>query len=223
MVYIPGGEYLDPRSKQPTQLSPFWIDRTEVTVAAFRAFVAAGYSPPYDKPDTCNWNVPGGDDLPVNCIDWYQAEAYCLWSKKRLPTKMEWGWAAQGREEQRTYPWGNTEPSCDLAVVDLDDTDAVSGCGRGRAWPVGSKPRDVTRDGVLDMLGNVGEKTSTGTSADAKSPRYWMGSSWATDPRLSNVADLQSPMVYEAYSDKAGVRCVKSVGLKPPCIRSTTR
>lgn len=217
MIYIPGGHYVEPSYKVDTQLAGFWIDRTEVTVAAYRAYVAADHSPPYDTRSNCNWSVPGGDDLPINCIDWYQAEAFCLWSKKRLPTADEWSWAAQGREEQRRYPWGDTRPSCDLAVVDMDDTDEVTGCGRERPWPVGSKPTDATRDGVLDMLGNVAEKTSTGYSADPRSTRYQMGSNWANKLGPYPLTRYRFPMVYEAWSDKAGVRCVKDVGPRPPC------
>lgn len=217
MIYIAGGEYVDERTKKTTQLPAFWIDRTEVTISAYRKFVADGFDTPYDQPGTCNWKAPDNDNLPVNCIDWYQASKFCDWSHKRLPTMSEWGWTAQGREERRHYPWGDALPSCDTAIVDMDDTDDVAGCGRGRAWPVGSRPTDVTRDGVLDMLGNVAENTSTGYSEDAKSPRYVMGASWANHPLGSPIARMRHPMVYEAYSDKAGVRCVKDVGPKPPC------
>lgn len=219
MIYIPGGEYFDEYTKKTAQISGFWIDRTEVTIAAYRKFVADGFDTPYDKPNTCNWNTPDNDDLPVNCIDWYQAFKFCDWSHKRLPTMSEWGWAAQGREERRAYPWGDTPPSCDLAIVDMDDTDEVAGCGRGRAWPVGSRPGDVTRDGVLDMLGNVAEKTSTGYSENPKSTRYQMGASWANAPGAGPTAQMCYPMVYEAYSDKAGVRCAKDAGPRPPCTR----
>lgn len=217
MIYIPGGEYFEDRTEKNVQISGFWIDRTEVTIAAYRKFVADGFDTPYVEPSTCNWNAPDNDDLPVNCIDWHQAFKFCDWSHKRLPTMSEWGWAAQGREERRRYPWGDTLPSCDLAIVDMDNTDDVTGCGRGRAWPVGSRPTDVTRDGVLDMLGNVAEKTSTGYSEDPKSTRYQMGSNWANQATVRPVAGMRSPMVYEAYSDKAGVRCVKDAGPKPPC------
>ena len=219
MVYIAGGEYIDERTKKTTQLPAFWIDRTEATISAYREFVADGFDTPYDQPSTCNWNAPDNDNLPVNCIDWYQAFKFCDWWHKRLPTMSEWGWTAQGREERRHYPWGDAVPSCDMAIVDMDDTDDVTGCGRGRAWPVGSRSADVTRDGVLDMLGNVAEKTSTGSSDDPKSTRYQMGASWANHPGARPMAQMRYPMVYEAYSDKAGVRCVKDVGPKPPCPR----
>lgn len=224
MVYIAGGEHLFTRDNKSYSVSPFWIDRTEVTVAAFRAFVAAGYSAPYPSsskqfPPVCTWELEDNDQLPINCIDWYQAEAFCLWSKKRLPTAIEWGWAARGRDEQRHYPWGTEAPSCELAVVDQNRDDDVEGCGRNRPWPVGSKPRDVTRDGVLDMLGNVGEMTSTGATVDERSSRLAVGASWATAASVRLPIDAPGGSAgRDANTDKLGVRCVKAAD-RPPCAR----
>lgn len=229
MVYIPGGEYTNAIRKKTTRLSDFWIDRTEITVAAYRAFVAAGNPPPHSPEERrhshpiCTWNLPDNDELPINCIDWHQADAYCRWAGKRLPTVEEWGWAAQGREEDRRYPWGDAEPSCDLAVVDQNDEDDVRGCGRNQPWPVGTKPTDVTRDGVLDMVGNVGEKTSSGFSDEARSPRLSRGASWRTGTSTEMTVDeFGSVAVREAWSDGAGVRCVKDAGPKPPCAAGVT-
>ena len=224
MVYIAGGEYLFAQYNKRYSVAPFWIDRNEVTVAAFRAFVAAGFSVPYSSdskrfPLVCTWELEDNDQLPINCINWYQAKAFCLWSNMRMPTAVEWGWAARGREEQRHYPWGTEAPSCELAVVDQNIDDEVKGCGRNRPWPVGSKPRDVTRDGVLDMLGNIAEKTSTGMTAEERSSRLTQGASWATAASIRFPVDVGSAGVREAYTDKSGVRCVKEVGL-PPCTRA---
>lgn len=222
MVYIAGGEYLFAQDNKKYSVSPFWIDRTEVTVAAFRAFVAAGNSAPHASgskrlPLMCTWELEDNDQLPINCIDWYQAEAFCLWSKKRLPTAIEWGWAARGREEQRHYPWGDEAPSCELAVVDQNTDDEDEGCGRNRPWPVGSKPRDVTRDGVLDMLGNISEITSTGSTAEERSSRLAAGASWATSASIRFPIDVASGVTgREGYSDNGGVRCAKAAEL-PPC------
>ncbi len=228
MVYIAGGDYKFWQDREKRPIAAFWIDRTEVTVQAFRAFVAAGHSPPYQsntkaRPLVCTWELADNDQLPINCIDWYQAEAFCLWSKKRLPTAQEWSWAAQGRDELRKYPWGSELPNCDLTITDQNRDDDVTGCGRNRPWPVGSRPRDATRDGVLDMMGNVTEWTSTGATAEERSSRCLMGSTWST--QTSERLDVSANGGYvgrEGYSDKTGLRCVKDLGPKPPCTAAAT-
>ncbi|MFY0531758.1 hypothetical protein [Nannocystis pusilla] len=60
-------------------------------------------------------------------------------------------------------------------MIDQDRTGTVMGCGRNQPWPVGTKQTDVTRDGVLDMFGNVGEPTSAGFNEDEKSTRVGKG------------------------------------------------
>lgn len=222
MVYIPGGAHIYGIHKDTVQLPAFWIDRTEVTVAAFRAYVAAGFSAPYKKTRqrgylVCTSDVPGGDELPVNCVDWYQATAFCKWAGKRLPTAAEWGWAAQGRDERRRFPWGDAPPSCDLAVVDTEDRDDVVGCGRNSPWPAGSKATDVTRDGVFDMMGNVHEWTASGDSDDPESTRIGMGGNWANNPGSRPVAELIRLTVHDSWTEKGGFRCARDRGPRPPC------
>lgn len=223
MVYIAGGDYPLRVERKTVTIAPFWIDRTEATVGAFRPFVAAGHDTPYRSdskqvPLACTWELADNDKLPVTCLDWYQCDAFCLWQGKRLPTAHEWGWAAQGRDQLRKQPWGDEPPSCERAVVDMDRTDDVTGCGRNAPWPVGSMPGDVTRDGVLDMAGNVSEATSSGATEDERSSRLFLGATWASAAsKTFNVAEAGSFAVHRAYSDKGGVRCVKPAGPLPPC------
>lgn len=221
MVYIPGGDnYVYSKDKTTYSIRPFWLDRTEVTVAAYRAFVESGRSPPWParKDEQCTWGSTGGDDLPVNCIDWHQAEAYCLWAGKRLPTELEWGWAAQGRDERRRYPWGEQTPSCELAIIDVDRKDAVTGCGRNGPWPVGSKPTDVSRDGALDMFGNLAEWTASGATEEERSSRVTKGVAWRSAPlEQLSVEEDAFHMTRSARSDGLGMRCAKDSGPKPPC------
>ena len=230
MVYIAGGDYVSERYQKTYPVPAFWIDRTEVTVAAFRAFVEAGYSPPQIPSGrstylVCTWQLPDADNLPINCLNGYQQEAFCLWAGKRLPTAPEWGWAAQGREERRRYPWGDALPSCELAVIGIDRDRNLIGCGRNQPWPVGSKPTDMTRDGVLDMMGNLGEPTSTGrTEGDEQSTRIIRGTSWATRAFASSRVDQHGGFaVREAWSDNTGIRCAKNAGSLPPCARASNR
>ena len=150
-------------SEQPahtvTLTQGYWIDRTEVTNAAFAAFVeAGGYT------DEALWSAEGwkwlgrrdaamlpascpGDepDLPRRCITWWEAEAYATWRGGTLPTEAQWEFAARG-PDSTIYPWGEDwDPA--LANV-VDSAGAVA---------VGSYPEGASWVGALDMAGNAME------------------------------------------------------------------
>jgi formylglycine-generating enzyme required for sulfatase activity len=151
-------------------LDAFLIDVTEVTVSDYADCVSAGVCTAPGTVAACNWGVPGREDHPVNCVDWYEAEAYCAWTGKRLPTEAEWEKVARGTDE-RIYPWGNTSPDCTLAIMD----DGGDGCGLNSTWPVGSLPGGASPYGALDMAGNVWEWVSD-----------WYGSSYYSSSPASN-------------------------------------
>ena len=136
----------------------FWIDRYEVTNAAFRAFVdAGGYR------DRALWSEPGwswlgqqdASRLPHNCggepnaprvcVTWFEAEAYARWRGGRLPTEAEWEYAARGPDSRR-YPWGNAFDATRCNVVDSTGPK-----------PVGSHPEGASWVGAHDMAGNAME------------------------------------------------------------------
>ncbi|MCP5103042.1 MAG: SUMF1/EgtB/PvdO family nonheme iron enzyme [bacterium] len=101
-----------------------------------------------------------GDDQPVVAVTWYAARAYCLWLSclqpgvvYRLPTEVEWEWAAGGREPDgslREYPWEKSKgkPNPDLANYDENV---------GATTPVGRYPEGATPEGLMDMAGNAFE------------------------------------------------------------------
>jgi formylglycine-generating enzyme required for sulfatase activity len=192
-ILIPGGTFWmgDPDYAKPVHkvtLSPFCIDKTEVTVAAFRACVQAGDCPlpsatvewqdikPEDKAkwsQFCTWGRSGLDQHPINCVDWKQATAYCEWMGGRLPTEAEWEYAARGNDG-RKYPWGNEAP--DAKRLNACGSECIS-MGKKRldatwtpmytgddGWPVtapvGSYPKGASPFGVLDMAGNLWEWTA---------------------------------------------------------------
>jgi formylglycine-generating enzyme required for sulfatase activity len=99
-----------------------------------------------------NWTV-GDDDLPMNCIDWYEAYAFCIWDGGHLPTELEWNYAAAGGSDQRPYPW-STSPT-DMTI---DPSYAVYAPAAAVYAPVGStSPKGDGRWGQADLAGNVFE------------------------------------------------------------------
>lgn len=151
---------------------PFELDVTEVTVGAYRRCFDAGVcSTPGNEPrasawPTCNWGVDGRDDYPINCVTWRQADAYCRWAKKELPTEEMWEYAARGKSG-RTFPWGNKVDGMRWGAPP-DVYERLEGRCRTPdhrsdydTCPVGSAPLGATPEGVLDLAGNVSEWTDS--------------------------------------------------------------
>ena len=151
-------------------LSAYYIDRKEVTVADYQECVEAGActAPLKDAEmldqsiqNNCNWDVAGRENHPVNCVDWTQASTYCQWLGKRLPTEAEWEMAARGKDG-RNFPWGITDPTCDLTNYNVTTPDGENrGCGTGTtAVACKNSPAGDSPYGLCDMAGNVYEWTN---------------------------------------------------------------
>ena len=208
-------------------LSDYYIDRTEVTNAQFKAFC--------DATDRIYPNAPYWDEgyflanpeNPVVNITFEQARAYCAWAGKRLPTEAEWEKAARGTDA-RLYPWGNAwDP--ERANIWGDD---VGPDRFRRTSPVGSFPKGASPYGVLDMVGNVWEwcadwyDATYYARAAARDPR---GPEKATDTRVVRGGSFSSPRQPTGDAvvtnrsknapnqpiDRLGCRCAWSKGTKP--------
>ncbi|MEW6304127.1 MAG: SUMF1/EgtB/PvdO family nonheme iron enzyme, partial [Verrucomicrobiota bacterium] len=164
MVFVPAGEFLmgsddpeaepDERPLRKVFVPAFYIDRHEVTNREYKQF----------KPD---YKYPAGqDDMPVTFVLKPDAEAYCRFIGKRLPTGAEWEKAARGADGRR-YPWGNEfNPAfCNLrkpaAKTDPDGKACLlpNANERGKL-PPGSFPQGASPYGCQDMAGNVWEWVS---------------------------------------------------------------
>jgi serine/threonine protein kinase/predicted esterase len=211
MVKVPGGAYQRQRFP-PVTLEDYWLDRYEVTNAAFAEFVAAGS---YERPELWQqafvdgeralefpeamsrfvdssgvagpavWQNGGyGDeaaDMPARGVSWFEAEAYCAFRGKALPTVFHW--SAANRQEQ------------------LSDIVRVSNFGAGPA-PVGSH-RGLSDFGAYDLAGNVREWVYN----DSRAGRYILGGAWSDPTYAFNFdADIADPW---SRAETNGFRCAR--------------
>lgn len=138
-----GSEHSD-EVRHQVVLDPYWIDKYETSNARFRAFMQATSHPAPAYWDDPRLNEP---TQPVVGVSWNDANAFCKWEGKRLPTEAEWERAAKGPDENNHYPWGHT----------LDPKKANYGQNVGRTTPVDSFPDGVNGFGLYNMAGNVFE------------------------------------------------------------------
>ena len=105
----------------------------------------------------------GNENLPINCVTWYEAMAFCAWDGGYLLTEAEWNFAAAGGDEQRAYPWsspaGSTMIDCSYANYNNNTTYCVNP-PNGAVNRVGSEsPKGNGKWGQTDLGGNVWEWT----------------------------------------------------------------
>lgn len=142
-VFI-GDVFLDSRPvNSQTIKEVFWIDETEVTRSAYKQCVTEGTCVDKQKDTDLDW--------PIANVSWQEANTYCTWRGARLPSEVEWEFAAKGPDDL-TYPWGN---------------EFKEGYAHNSREPflrpvrVGSFPKGISWVGALDMAGNIEEWTNS--------------------------------------------------------------
>lgn len=142
----------DERPLRKASLDGFYIDLYEVTRQEYEEFASATGRPLPDRWTDLR-DAPEQRNHPVTDVDWYDADDFCRWAGKRLPTEEEWEKAARGPDGLK-YPWGNR---FDLRRAQLSPgADILL-----ETAPVGSYPAGVSPYGVYDMIGNVWEWTGS--------------------------------------------------------------
>ncbi|GAC1528358.1 MAG: hypothetical protein NVS3B10_25600 [Polyangiales bacterium] len=161
MIRVPGGAFTmgrdgdtDAGPAHLVTLSPYLIDKYEVTVGEYKKCVDGGkcVAPLLLSSQTCNWGVAGREGHPINCVEWSDAKRFCAAAGKRLPTEAEWELASQG-PTNRPFPWGTSAPTCATAAFFPKDKQQCA----SSTQVVGSHPAGQSYFGAFDMGGNVEE------------------------------------------------------------------
>lgn len=225
MVLIPAGEFVrgtgvggyDEQPERRIYLEAYLIDRYEVTNFYYQQFVQATGHRKAGPPSRYAKNMAKmrGINQPVVYVSWDDADSYCRWKGKRLPTEAEWEKAMRGTDG-RLWPWGNHLDWAASNRAHVND-------GYEATAPVGAFPKDVSPFGVADGGGNVIEWVADWYGEEAyrlsedrnpKGPehgtfRVMRGGSYTTtgvDVRVTS----RSKMVPDFRDETIGFRCAKS-------------
>ena len=226
MVEIPAGEFAmgsdggqaleDERPMHRVWVGSILMDLHEVATGQYAEFLAATHRLAPWQWNTGDLSQPS--DRPVIGVDWSDADAYCRWKGKRLPTEAEWEKSARGTDG-RLYPWGNQVPRKDLANFALGARFSYSQV----LMPVQSYEQGKSPYGLYHMAGNVWEWVQDWYAANyyevspERNPqgpeegqfKVLRGGSWSDLPKyLLTYGRFKLPP--ETRNSYTGFRCAKS-------------
>ncbi len=197
MALVPAGNLLT-ESGEEVSTDSFYIDLHEVTNRQYAFFVSST-----KRKAPAGWKggaAPAGEeDYPATGVSWEDAAAFALWSGKRLPTETEWERAGMDTRE-RAFPWGESY---------IPGSANIWSEGHGGPQPAGSFPKDRSRFGALDLVGNVAEWVEAWTDS-TRLYRVFRGGSYYVnqeDPSL-----LSRDGLYPVSSNRyVGFRCARDL------------
>lgn len=170
-------------------------------------------------PPAATWTASpdGNENKPINCVNWYEAYAFCIWDQGFLPSEAEWEAAAAGESEQREYPWGSADPgeTNEYAIYEDD-----YGYDATFIAPVGFASLGAGRYGQLDLAGEVSEWTLDWRAAyvdpcvdcaylKTASARMVRGGYYGTDAEGLLSAGFRIGGI-PALRSGAGIRCART-------------
>lgn len=158
--------------RERLQMSAFYMDKHPVTNAQFKSFLdESGYAPADAANFLKHWlngEIPAGQEqYPVVYVSYEDARAYARWAGKRLPTEIEWQYAAQ-TSDGREWPWSKEADirreqqviTNTLTVSKLQVDSTLCNAGNGRLYPVGAYPEGANPHGLEDLVGCVWQLTN---------------------------------------------------------------
>jgi gamma-glutamyl hercynylcysteine S-oxide synthase len=225
LIEIPGGPFVfgndggndNERPRRVIEGHAFAINRTEITNAQYQRFVdATGHRSAFYG----GHPLLGLNDRPVVGVDFADATAFCAYFGLRLPTEQEYERAARGADGAN-FPWGEAPVDATRANRGAEACcDGDDGDGYAMTAPAESFPQGTSKEGVLNLVGNVWEWTADlyapyvgDASADiAGKYRVLRGGAWNSDPsHLTTTYRLAYDPDYR-FAANGGFRCVRSPG-----------
>jgi formylglycine-generating enzyme len=173
---------------------------------------------------TSTWTptAAGHEDLPINCVNWWEAYAFCIWDGAFLPSEAEWEYAAAGGALELAYPWGATDPGTmnRYAIYDCHYPDGSQACSSAaNIAPVGTATLGAGRYGQLDLAGDQSQwnldfyapyvPCSNCANLSGGSSRILRGGGFGDPAKNLNPTyrDANGPAL---RNDFIGIRCARS-------------